>query len=131
VANIIKSIFGSRNDRMLRRYGKVVKKINQLETDLEKLSDDELRNKTQDFKQRLSDGQSLEDILPEAFATVREASKRTLNMRHYDVQMIGGMVINDGKIAEMRTGEGKTLMSTLPCYSRNVMPIGCVQFLIS
>jgi len=116
VANIIKSIFGSRNDRLVRKYGKVVKRINKLEAEYEKLSDQEVTNKTQEFKQRLQAGEALEHILPEAFATTREASKRTLGMRHYDVQMIGGMVINDGKIAEMRTGEGKTLMSTLPAY---------------
>lgn len=116
MANIFTKIFGSRNDRLLKQYRKTVAKINTLEADFEKLSTEELKAKTTEFKQRLSDGQTLDDLLPEAFAVVREASKRVLNMRHFDVQLIGGMVLHQGKIAEMRTGEGKTLMSTLPVY---------------
>jgi preprotein translocase subunit SecA len=110
------SIFGSRNERVLRQLSKSVGRINALEAEFEKLSDDALRGKTDDFKQRLANGETLDKLLPEAFATVREAAKRTLGMRHYDVQMIGGMVLHGGRIAEMRTGEGKTLVGTLPVY---------------
>ncbi|HEX2651643.1 MAG TPA: preprotein translocase subunit SecA [Burkholderiales bacterium] len=109
-------IFGSRNERLLKHYSQVVKKINALEPDLAKLSDGALKGKTGELKKRLAEGATLEELLPEAFAVVREASKRTLRMRHFDVQMIGGMVLNDGKIAEMKTGEGKTLVATLPAY---------------
>ncbi|GAB3011465.1 preprotein translocase subunit SecA [Bowmanella dokdonensis] len=115
-SSIFKKIFGSRNDRTLKKLGKVVEQINQLETDYEKLSDEQLKQKTDEFKERLVKGESSQDILPEAFAVVREASKRVFKMRHFDVQLIGGMVLNEGKIAEMRTGEGKTLTATLPCY---------------
>lgn len=114
--NIFKKIFGSRNERMLKQYRKVTEVINGFETELEALTDAELQQKTQDFKQALADGKSLDDILPEAFAVVREAGKRVFGMRHYDVQMIGGMALHDGRIAEMRTGEGKTLVATLPVY---------------
>ena len=110
------SLFGSRNDRVLRQLSRTVNRINALEPEFEKLSDDALRGKTVEFKQRAVDGESLDKLLPEAFAVVREAAKRTLGMRHYDVQMIGGMVLHSGKIAEMRTGEGKTLVGTLPVY---------------
>ncbi len=110
------SLFGSRNERVLRQLSKSVNRINALEPEFEKLSDDELRGKTDAFKQRVAAGESLDKLLPEAFAVVREAAKRTLGMRHYDVQMIGGMVLHQGKIAEMRTGEGKTLVGTLPVY---------------
>lgn len=117
ITNLLKKIFGSRNDRLLKKYKEVVKKINSLENDLEKLSDEQLRNKTQEFKQRhQQQNEPLDSILPEAFAVVREASKRVLGLRHFDVQLIGGMVLHNGKIAEMRTGEGKTLVSTLPAY---------------
>lgn len=116
MANIFTKIFGSRNDRLLKQYRKTVAKINALEADFETLSNEALQAKTAEFKQRLAQGQMLDDLLPEAFAVVREASKRVLNMRHFDVQLIGGMVLHQGKIAEMRTGEGKTLMSTLPVY---------------
>ncbi len=109
-------IFGSRNERILRQLGKSVSRINALEADFEKLSDVELRGKTDEFRKRLADGDTLDSLLPEAFATVREASRRVLGMRHFDVQMIGGMVLHMGKIAEMRTGEGKTLVATLPVY---------------
>ena len=114
--NFLKSIFGSRNERLLKQYRKRVLAINALEPAIEKLSDAELRAKTDEFKERYRKGETLDDLLPEAFATVREAGKRSLGMRHFDVQLIGGMVLHDGKIAEMRTGEGKTLMATLPSY---------------
>ncbi|MBE7052843.1 MAG: preprotein translocase subunit SecA [Ruminococcaceae bacterium] len=109
-------IFGSYSDREIKRIKPIVEKINALESDFEKLSDTELKQKTDEFKLRLKNGQTLDDILPEAFATVREASKRTLGMRHFDVQLIGGIVLHQGRIAEMKTGEGKTLVATLPCY---------------
>jgi preprotein translocase subunit SecA len=113
---LLTSIFGSRNDRLLKQYRAVVAKINALEPQFEALDDAALRAKTAEFKQRLEQGSTLDDLLPEAFATVREASKRTLKMRHFDVQLIGGMALHQGKIAEMRTGEGKTLTATLPFY---------------
>ncbi len=113
---LLTKMFGSRNDRLLKQMGKEVKKINALEPILEALSDEELKAKTAEFKQRLANEDTLEQVLPEAFAVVREASKRVFGMRHFDVQMIGGMVLNEGKIAEMRTGEGKTLTATLPSY---------------
>ncbi|WP_440874507.1 preprotein translocase subunit SecA [Thalassotalea sp. PLHSN55] len=113
---IMTKLFGSRNDRLLKQMKKEVNKINALEPVIEALSDEELKAKTAEFKQRVADGETLSAILPEAFAVVREASKRVFGMRHFDVQMIGGMVLNDGKIAEMRTGEGKTLTATLPSY---------------
>ena len=115
-ASIFKKLFGSRNQRLVKKYQKQVVKINEFESTLQKLSDEELKNKTSEFKSRLQNKESLESILPEAFAVVREASVRTLKMRHFDVQMIGGMVLNSGKIAEMHTGEGKTLVATLPAY---------------
>ncbi|QOW24039.1 preprotein translocase subunit SecA [Lysobacter sp. H23M47] len=114
--NMLTRVFGSRNDRFLRQLQRTVVKINALEPDMEKLSDTELQAKTPEFKQRLKDGAKLDDLLPEAFAVCREASRRVLGMRPYDVQLIGGMVLHLGKIAEMRTGEGKTLVGTLPVY---------------
>ena len=114
--NFLTKIFGSRNDRLLKTYRKTVDRINGLEPQYEKLSDDELKAQTDAFKQRLAAGATLDDILPEAFAVVREASKRVMKMRHFDVQMIGGIALHAGKIAEMRTGEGKTLTATLPVY---------------
>lgn len=114
--NIFKKIFGSRNERMLKQYRKVVDEINAFESEYEALSDAEIQHKTEDFKQALKDGKTLEEILPQAFAVVREAGKRVFGMRHYDVQMIGGMALNEGRISEMRTGEGKTLVATLPVY---------------
>src|SRR5580765_7387317 len=113
---ILTGIFGSRNERLLRQLNKSVAKINALEPALQALTDEELRAKTDVFKQRLQAGATLDDLLPEAFAVVREASRRVLGMRHYDVQLVGGMVLHMGKIAEMRTGEGKTLVATLPVY---------------
>ncbi|MEJ1408622.1 MAG: preprotein translocase subunit SecA [Candidatus Sedimenticola sp. (ex Thyasira tokunagai)] len=121
VSKIIKKIFGSRNDRMVKRMMKDVAKINELEANLQALSDDELKARTEEFRRRLESGEQLDDLLFEAFATVREAGVRTLNMRHFDTQLIGGMVLNQGKIAEMRTGEGKTLVATLSGYL-NALP---------
>ncbi|TMM47733.1 preprotein translocase subunit SecA [Colwellia ponticola] len=114
--NLLTKIFGSRNDRLLKQMSKEVSKINALEPVLEALSDEELTAKTTEFKERYTQGETVEQLLVESFAVVREASKRVFGMRHFDVQMIGGMVLNDGKIAEMRTGEGKTLTATLPSY---------------
>jgi len=114
--NILTKIFGSRNDRLLKQYKAVVSKINALEPQYEALSDDALKSKTQEFKERVAKGESLDAILPEAFAVVREGSKRVMKMRHFDVQMLGGMALHHGKISEMRTGEGKTLTATLPVY---------------
>ncbi|MAI49545.1 MAG: preprotein translocase subunit SecA [Rhodospirillaceae bacterium] len=114
--SIAQRIFGSANDREVKRLQGMVVEINALEPDVEKLTDDELRARTENFRQRYADGESLDDMLIEAFATVREGAKRTLGQRHYDVQMLGGMVLHQGKISEMRTGEGKTLVSTLPVY---------------
>ncbi len=116
ISKLLKSVFGSRNDRLLKQYRQTVTRINVLETEMAALSDDALRAKTEEFKQRVQNGMALDDLLPEAFAVVREGSKRALQMRHFDVQLIGGMVLHYGKIAEMRTGEGKTLMATLPAY---------------
>jgi len=115
-SNFLNKIFGSRNARLLKRLNKVVAKITSMEAEVEPLSDEELRAKTDEFRERIANGASINDLLPEAFAVVREAGKRALNMRHFDVQLIGGMVLNDGKIAEMRTGEGKTLVATLAVY---------------
>ncbi len=116
VAKIFRKLFGSRNDREIKRYNKTVATVNGFEEAMQKLSDDELSAKTGHFKQQLAAGKTLEDILPEVFAAIREASRRVLGMRHFDVQLIGAMVLNEGKIAEMRTGEGKTLMATLAVY---------------
>ncbi len=121
ISGLLKKVFGSRNDRLLRQYDRAVRAINAHEPAISTLTDEQLQAKTGEFRQRLKDGQTLEDLLPEAFAVVREAGKRALGMRHFDVQLIGGMVLNDGKIAEMRTGEGKTLVATLPAYL-NALP---------
>ena len=116
ISNILTRIFGSRNERLLKQYAQVVRQINALEPAIAALSDDELRAKTAEFKARVASGETLDAVLPEAFAVVREAGKRVLSMRHFDVQLIGGMALHNGKIAEMRTGEGKTLVATLPAY---------------
>ena len=130
IQRVLKSLFGSRNDRLLKQYGRVVQAINALEPEMAALSDAQLTDKTQEFRARIASAVAdvdqeqrieaerkvLKDLLPEAFAVVREAGKRVLNMRHFDAQLVGGMVLNDGKIAEMRTGEGKTLVATLPAY---------------
>jgi len=116
ILNAVKKIFGTRNDRELKRIGKLVNKINAFEEALAALSDDALAAKTVELKERLAQGATLNEVLPEAYACVREAGKRTLGMRHFDVQMVGGIALHEGKIAEMRTGEGKTLVATLPAY---------------
>lgn len=116
ISGLLKKIFGTKNDREIKALTKEVEKINALESEYEKLSDDDLKNKTNIFKERLQNGETLDDILVEAFATVREASKRVLGLRHYDVQLIGGIVLHQGKITEMKTGEGKTLVATCPVY---------------
>ncbi|NBW60889.1 MAG: preprotein translocase subunit SecA, partial [Methylophilaceae bacterium] len=116
ITTLFKKIFGSRNDRLVKQYMQQVQRINALEPEMQTLSDEQLRAKTEEFKQRYQQGETLEKLLPEAFAVVREGSRRVLNMRHFDVQLIGGMVLNANKIAEMRTGEGKTLVATLPAY---------------
>ncbi len=116
ISGVLKKIFGSRNDRLIRQYGLKVRAINAHEPALSALDDGQLRGKTEEFRRRLAEGAALDELLPEAFAVVREAARRALGMRHFDVQLIGGMVLHDGKIAEMRTGEGKTLMATLPAY---------------
>ena len=116
IANILKKVFGSRNDRLLKQYRAVVNRINALESGLQTLDDAALAGKTAEFRARVEKGERLDSLLPEAFAVCREASRRVMGMRHFDVQLIGGMVLHDGKIAEMRTGEGKTLVATLPAY---------------
>ncbi len=121
LGKLVKTIIGSRNERLIKKKKKIVKKINALEPQIEKLSDAELQAKTLEFRERLANGEKLEALLPEAFAVVRVASQRVLKMRHYDVQLIGGMILDDGKIAEMKTGEGKTLVATLAAYL-NALP---------
>ena len=113
--NLLTSVFGSRNDRLLRQLQRSVTQINALEPEMQKLSDAELQAKTPELKQRLKDGATLDQLLPEAFAVCREASRRVLGMRHYDVQLIGGMVLHLGKIAEMRTGEGRPSSARCRC----------------
>ena len=120
ISKFLTKIFGSRNQRLLKTYGRNVERINALEPSIKALSDDALRAKTDEFRKRFGAGETLDDLLPEAFAVVREASVRALRMRHFDVQLLGGMVLHAGKIAEMRTGEGKTLMSTLPAYLNSI-----------
>jgi preprotein translocase subunit SecA len=121
ISNLLKKVFGSRNDRLLKTYRGAVAKVNALEPAFEQLSDEQLRGKTDEFKARLEKGETLDALMPEAFAAVREAAKRVLGMRHYDVQLIGAMALHQGKISEMRTGEGKTLMATLAVYL-NALP---------
>ncbi len=116
VSKLFGKIFGSRNDRVLKKLRKVIKQINDFEASIQQLDDEALKAKTSEFRQQLADGKTIDDILPEAFAVVREAGIRALDMRHFDVQLIGGFVLNSGKIAEMRTGEGKTLVATLAVY---------------
>jgi preprotein translocase subunit SecA len=121
LGKLVKLVLGSRNDRLVKKKMKLVKKINALASEYEKLSDEALKAKTQEFRDRLAQGEKLDDLIPEAFAAVREASSRVFGMRHFDVQLIGGMMLHDGKIAEMKTGEGKTLMATLAAYL-NALP---------
>ena len=121
ISDLLKKVFGSRNDRLLKQYRGTVAKVNALEAPYEQLSDEQLRGKTDEFRARLEKGEALDALLPEAFSTVREAAKRVLDMRHYDVQLIGALALHQGKISEMRTGEGKTLMATLAVYL-NALP---------
>src|SRR5512139_3331168 len=116
ISNILTRIFGSRNERLLKQYGSAVRQINALQPAVSALTDEALRAKTTEFKERAAKGEAPDAILPEAFAVVREAGKRVLQMRHFDVQLLGGIALHNGKIAEMRTGEGKTLVATLPAY---------------
>ena len=114
--SIISKIFGTHSERELKRIYPLVDKIESLKPDMEKLSDEELRGKTREYKERIAGGETLDSLLPEAYATVREAAKRAIGMEHYRVQLIGGIILHQGRIAEMKTGEGKTLVSTLPAY---------------
>ena len=114
--NFLKTLFGSTNQRKVSALKPMVDKINQLETQIAQLSDNQLKEKTEEFKKRLSNKENLDQILPEAFATVREASKRVIGQRHFDVQLMGGIILHQGKISEMKTGEGKTLVATLAVY---------------
>ena len=123
--NTLSKIFGTKNDRELKRIRKIVEEINKFEPSILPLSDEELRGKTVEFRERLAKGETLDDVLPEAFAVVREASKRTLGLRHYDVQMIGGIALHEGKVGEMKTGEGKTLVATGPVYLNALSGLGC------
>src|SRR5690606_13820521 len=116
IQKILTRIFGSRNQRMLKGYRKTVAEINALEASLTPLSDEQLAGKTAEFRERIAKGETVDALLPEAFAVCREAARRVLGMRHFDVQLVGGMVLHSGRIAEMRTGEGKTLTATLPVY---------------
>ena len=121
ILKAIQKVLGSRNERLVKKHRKVVEKINALEADIEVLTDEQIAAKTKEFRDRLTAGETIEQLLPEAFAVVREASRRALGMRHFDVQLIGAMVLHEGKIAEMRTGEGKTLVATLAAYL-NALP---------
>ena len=116
IGSLARKIFGSANDRYIKKQYKVVERINALEPEISALTDEQLRAKTDEFKNRIKQGETLDELLPEAFAVVREAAKRTLGQRHYDVQLIGGIVLHHGQIAEMKTGEGKTLVATLAAY---------------
>ena len=116
IGAVARKLFGSANERRIRSYQPRVAAINALETEVAALTDEQLRARTDDFKKQIAEGTSLDDLLVPAFATVREAARRTLGQRHFDVQLIGGMILHDGKIAEMKTGEGKTLVATLPVY---------------
>ena len=121
-------LFKSYSEKEVKRVRPIVEKINSLEPEIEKLTDEELKAKTPYFKEQLEKGKSLDDILPEAFAVVREASKRVLGMRHFDVQLIGGIILHQGRIAEMKTGEGKTLVATLPAYLNALTEKGAVSY---
>ena len=122
---LLTKIFGSRNDRLIKHYRRQCDQINKLEPAMQALTDEQLKAKTLEFRERIAKGETTDDLLPEAFAVVREAAVRVMGMRHYDVQLIGGMVLNDGKIAEMRTGEGKTLTATLAVYLNALPGKGC------
>jgi preprotein translocase subunit SecA len=122
--NFLKRVFGSTNDRKISSLQPIINKINNFEINFEKLSDADLKNKTEQFKQRLNNNETLDQVLPEAFAVVREASKRVIGQRHFDVQLMGGIVLHQGKISEMKTGEGKTLVATLPVYLNSLIGKG-------
>src|SRR4030065_307157 len=126
LGNIFKKILGTKNEREIKRLDETVDRINAFEPSISSLTDSALRQKTDEFRSALSAGKTIDDILPEAFAVVREASKSTIGLRHYDVQLIGGMILHEGTIAEMKTGEGKTLVATLPVYL-NALPGQGVQ----
>ena len=121
---LIQKIFGSENDRTLKRYRRLVVRINELEPQMEQLQDADFPNKTEEYQKRYKDGEALDDLLPEAFALVREAARRVIGERHYDVQLIGGIALHEGNIAEMQTGEGKTLASTCPVYLNALTGLG-------
>lgn len=123
---ILTKIFGTKQERDLRRLSPIVEKINSLEGEIRRLSDDQLRAKTPYFRERVERGEPLDDLLVEAFAVVREVARRTINMRHFDVQLMGGIVLHEGKIAEMATGEGKTLVATLPLYLNALLVRVCI-----
>jgi len=123
---ILTKFFGISGEADIKKLQPIVEQINSLELEFEKLSTEELKNKTGEFRKRIADGASLNDLLPEAFAAVREASKRTLGQRHYDVQLMGGIVLHQGKIAEMKTGEGKTLVATLSAYLNAISAKECI-----
>src|SRR5262245_2282993 len=116
IGQLLAKVIGTQNEREIKRLRPLVAEINALEPSIQPLSDEQLRAKTEEFRQRIAGGATIDDLLPEAFAVVREAGKRVLNMRHFDVQLMGGMTLNSGRIAEMKTGEGKTLVATLPAY---------------
>ena len=127
-AGLARKFFGSANERQIKGYRPRVDAINALEPEMKALSDDALRERTAEFRKQLADGKTLDDILVPAFATVREAAKRTLGQRHFDVQLIGGMVLHEGDIAEMKTGEGKTLVATLAVYLNALASKGCLLY---
>ena len=124
ITGLVKKIFGSRNDRVVKKLRKIATKVNSLEDEIKTLNNADFPQKTEQLKERLKQGETLDDILPEAFALVREAGLRVLNMRHFDVQLIGAMVLHNGNIAEMRTGEGKTLVATLAAYLNALSGLG-------
>src|ERR1041385_2426950 len=124
IGQLLAKVIGTQNERELKRLQPRVAAINALEASVQPLSEEQLRGKTAEFRQRVANGEPLDDLLPEAFAVVREAGRRVLNMRHFDVQLIGGMVLHSGKIAEMKTGEGKTLVATLPVYLNALSGLG-------
>ena len=126
--NLLTMIFGSRNERLLKQFQKSVTAVNALESSMEQLSDEQLRGKTQEFRARIAGGETLDDLLVEAFAVVREGSKRVMKMRHFDVQLLGGISLHQGNISEMRTGEGKTLTATLAVYLNALAAKGAVSY---
>ena len=126
--NVFSKVFGTHSQREVKRIMPLVEKTEALRPEMQKLTDEELRDKTREYKRRLEEGATIDDLLPEAFATVREAAKRVLGMEHYRVQIIGGIILHQGRIAEMKTGEGKTLVSTLPAYLNALEGRGCLLY---